>query len=759
MNYDLEHLKARYSMLAEEDDFSYSRLWLNDDGESKHGLDDKGRPPTYKQCPIKLKVDDAEPGPNGGFKIKGYGSTIDLDLEDDIVLPTAFTSSLEAFKAKGIMLFMHDWWAAAVGKWHSAIIDARGLFLEGEVLPTTQGKDLIILIKAKVLDGLSIGFRTIEDTYNYDTEIRTIADLELLEVSLCHYGMNPRAIFEAAKSMHLKSITNRSQPGPEKRKGNNRMGAISPETIKKVDAMTKGFDPANGTIENRLTGLKESVDKMAVAFKAVKEKADQAADPDSLVTDDEFKAFVKRQEGELTVLSEKVQAIGLAKKEQDVVKYPVKDWRALLTNKVFLRDDAGKALPEQYQTAFKFFNLPIDYDKTEDGQLIKACRDLNDACIIIDSHQRGGKARGYQGMHQLECFKVLQEVVEYLEGKAGFGSDGPLTKAMSAGVAGVGAEWIPSLLSAEMDTLFRITPTIVNFIRPAWQMPSDTAKWPIMTGAAVSYLADEAQTNNPRVLTKTNLATGSVTFSTRTFAAAIPVSKQMLEDTIIDLVPVIREELVTALITGEEDAIINGDNSASHFDTGLSLTSADDDVRVAFKGLRKLAVDLSNTWDSQSVTLGDGTTAFAAADVRYNRQLLGVLGVDPSQCLHCISITGYFKMLAFSEVTKANEFGFASTWLTGTLPALDGVEIYISPKFNANLNASGVFDDSTTDNSALLTLHRRSFMPGEKRGVTLEFDLNIDTQQWLFVGTMRRDFQNMRPATQLPVSYAYNIDN
>jgi hypothetical protein len=289
-------------------------------------------------------------------------------------------------------------------------------------------------------------------------------------------------------------------------------------------------------------------------------------------------------------------------------------------------------------------------------------------------------------------------------------------------------------------------------------MPSATARFPIMTGAAVAYLADEATTNSPKVLTKTELATSNVLFSTRCFAAAIPTSRQLIEDTIIDLISTLREELVTALMDAEEAAVVNGDNSATHMDTGLSLVTGDDDVHVAYQGLRKIARGLSNTWDSQSTSLGDKATTFTAPDVRYNRQLLGVLGIDPSQCLHVASIAGYYQALSFSQVTKANEFGAASTWLTGKLPALDGVEIYISSKMRDDLNASGIYDGSTTGHTSWLTLHRNSFMPGERRGVNLEFKYDPEVQQSLFIATMRRDFKNIRPSSQLPIAEGYNIE-
>lgn len=769
MEPDLEQLVERFNGLGgmpwlnqpktTKDALSrYSQLFLNDAGRSCHHKDDADQGQiVYKACPIQLETKTADDGATE-FVIRGWASTSDKDLDDDIILPTAFQSSLAKFMAQGRMLFMHDWWALPVGKWDSAEIRDRGLWMErGIIAPTTMGLDLQILIGMKAINTLSVGFRVLKDEFNYDTGVRTITDLELLEVSIVNIPANPNAVFDMAKTKNLKSlIPNRSGNGSQKGKGNT----MDPELLKVITAMSERYDVSAGPVADRLTKMSTTVDNINRILMAVKAQADKALDPKDAATKADLLQFMDNTKTDITGLVADMKALQAAKKEDGIEKMIVTDWRAMLSKGIFMRDVNGKALSAAHQKAFRILNLPVDYDKSEHGPIIKAARNLNDVTMIQDAFfRKTGKAPGggqYQGMHTLESFQKLAEVMEILDAELGASM-----KAMYTGGAGLGLEWIPTIFSGEFDTLYRLRPTLVNYLRPAWQMPSATAKWPILSGAATAYLADEAATNNPAVLLKSNLTTAVVTFVARTLATAIPVSRQLLEDSIVDVAMVIREELAIALAEAEENADINGDNTATHFDTGTALTSADADVMCAWKGLRKLAVGLSNTWDSQSATagIGDGTTAFAAQDVRYNRQKLGILGLNPSECLHITSIGAYYKALAFTQVTKANEFGYQSTWLSGVLPALDGVEIYISGHMREDLNASGIYDNSTKTHTGWLTIHRRSFMPGEKRGVNLEFEYNAEVQQWLFISTMRRDFQNMRPSTQLPVAYAYNIEN
>ena len=735
---------------------NYTKLFMNDDGKSIHNegkTDDQCGEIVYKVCRFnpEFKVEKDDSGKDK-FYIKGWASTKDLDRDDEIIEPEAFRDSLNTFlSGAGRMLFMHDWWSLPVGKWISGEVRENGLWMEqGLISDTALGKDLQTLIQDGAINTLSVGFRIIEVIYNKETGVRTIKKLELLEISIVNIPANPNAIFDMAKSKNLKSLLppNRSQEGPQKRKG---IKMIDPELKKLIDDVSCWKSQQNAA-DDRMGALEKNLSSFNKTIKEIQEKAAAMNDPNQTVNLSDYVTFCGKTASDVTTLTEEIKAIKLANEAKDVTKYIVKDWRSLLNKGIHLRDDNGQALSPAHQKAYRVLNMPVDYDKSENGAMIKCARNLNDACLVLDSYYRGSKAANYGGIHTLEAFQKLAEIMEILDPELGASM-----KAMSTQVAGAGLEWIPTLFSGEYDSLVRLQPTITNFIRPAWQMPSATAKWPIIAAGATAYIAEEATVNNPKVLTKSNFTTAVVTFTARVIATAIPVSKQLLEDTLLDMVPILREELVFAQEDAEEGAIINGDNSAAHFDTGLNLTNDSDDTRVLWKGLRKLAVDLSNTWDSQSTTLGSKTTAFNATDVRYNRELLAVLGVDPSKVLHATSINGFFKALSFSEVTKANEFGFASTWLTGRLPALDGSEIYITSHMRDDMNASGIYDNSVKTTTGWLTLDRRGFMPGHKRATTLEFEYSAEVQQYLFIATNRRDFQNMRPTTQLPVAYMYNI--
>ncbi len=726
------------------DKHGYSKLWFpnNDPDQSKHA--DGSSEILYKVSPITFKQQTTDDKTR--FPIRGFGSTPSLDLDNEIIVWDAFAKSIPAFLQKGLMFFGHDWWALPVGKWTLAEArEGEGTWMEGHVIPTSFGSDVIMLVEEDVLNALSVGFRVIKDSVDYETNVRSILEGELLETSIVNAGANPNAWFEAAKAMSMKFFVTELPAGA----GEHRpIGgkSMDPELLKKMEAITKGFDPAAGTVADRFSTIEKASDEMKKIIVQLQAKAGELAD--NVITAAEWKTFTDATAEDIKSIQDNIQTLRNTS-NVDRMKFAVKDWRGLVSSYAFLKDDKGVPLPAVAQKAFKMFNTPVDYDHMADGWLLKSMRDLLDHTLLMDAFYRGFKGGNYRGLHSLPMWQDLAKAVAYF--------DEEISKAMYTTGTGTGLEWVPSLFSAEFQTLYRLQPTLKNYLRN-WDMPSDTAKYGILTTGAVAYRANQAAVDNPTVLTKSTLGTGQITFTTDTIAAACAVSPEQFEDSQFDLTPILKEELVFALAEGEENCDINGDNSASHFDTGLSLTSGSDDVRVCWKGYRKMAVDLSSNWDVQSTSVGDATTAFVAKDVRYNRQLLGPMGKNPRECLHVTSLDGFFAALSMTEVTKANEFGAASTWLTGELPALDGVEIYVSSQFPTNLNASGIYDGSTTTQTGWVTINKRGFMKGTRRAVTIEFEKNIDVQQWLFVATMRKDLEKMTPSSRIPVAYGYNIN-
>ncbi len=154
------------------------------------------RPLEVKFTSLDLKSTDAA----GEFE--GYASLFDrADLGNDVVLRGAFKNSLAARGPDGVrMLFQHEP-SEPIGVWLELREDQRGLYAKGRLLPEVgRSRDVLSLMRAGAVDGLSIGFRSKRARRDVKTGIRSIAEIDLWEISIVTFPMQPEARVSAVKA-------------------------------------------------------------------------------------------------------------------------------------------------------------------------------------------------------------------------------------------------------------------------------------------------------------------------------------------------------------------------------------------------------------------------------------------------------------------------------------------------------------------------------------------------------------------------------
>ncbi|ABE62534.1 prohead peptidase, Unknown type peptidase, MEROPS family U35 [Nitrobacter hamburgensis X14] len=132
----------------------------------------------------------------------GYASVFDVvDSHKDIVVKSAFKKSLvKRPAAKVKMLREHDQ-TEPIGKWLSLVEDDRGLKATGQlILGTTKGSETYKLMKAGLLDSLSIGYRTVRDRMDRTKGARILEQVDLWEISVVTFPSNTESTVTAVKS-------------------------------------------------------------------------------------------------------------------------------------------------------------------------------------------------------------------------------------------------------------------------------------------------------------------------------------------------------------------------------------------------------------------------------------------------------------------------------------------------------------------------------------------------------------------------------
>jgi HK97 family phage prohead protease len=133
--------------------------------------------------------------------IKGYGSVFgNKDSYGDIVQPTAFKNLAKKGIESVKMLWQHNM-KEPIGAWKTYNIDSKGLFLEGQISQVVQkGKEAIDLIKMGAINGLSIGYYTIKESYDKDSKSLLLDELDLVETSIVTMPANTLARISEIKS-------------------------------------------------------------------------------------------------------------------------------------------------------------------------------------------------------------------------------------------------------------------------------------------------------------------------------------------------------------------------------------------------------------------------------------------------------------------------------------------------------------------------------------------------------------------------------
>jgi HK97 family phage prohead protease len=142
--------------------------------------------------------------------IEGYGSVFGVrDSYDDVIAPGSYAITLAAHRAAGTMpamLWQHDA-TVPIGVWTEMFEDTKGLRIKGKLaLDTVKGAEAYALMKMGALNGLSIGFVSKEWGYDRDTDVRTLTEVELWEVSLVTFPSNDKSRITGIKAADVAGV-------------------------------------------------------------------------------------------------------------------------------------------------------------------------------------------------------------------------------------------------------------------------------------------------------------------------------------------------------------------------------------------------------------------------------------------------------------------------------------------------------------------------------------------------------------------------
>jgi hypothetical protein len=308
-------------------------------------------------------------------------------------------------------------------------------------------------------------------------------------------------------------------------------------------------------------------------------------------------------------------------------------------------------------------------------------------------------------------------------------------RALDTDTSNEGTEWIPTGIGANLHEKVRASGRIAPLFSRI-DLPTNPWKWPLEGADATAYRVAEPTSDTATKVGVSTPGTSAATFDAEIFGGRVLFSRSLEADSALAILPFVQRKLVQAFVNAEERAILDGDTDGTHQDSDTNTAGATDPA-WAWDGLRKRAL-------ANAATAGSNA-ALSVANLATVRATMGKYGLNPTELAIIIGVSSFHDIIADTNVLTVDKFGPAATILNGQLASVYGIPIIVSEYIRENLNASGVYDATTTNRTYAVLVNRNEWVMGQRMALEVEVDDSIyrETYQRVVVGFMRQDFQNV----------------
>lgn len=195
-----------------------------------------------------------------------------VDDGNDEVVKGAFAKTIaeqgpQSRQPRIKFLFEHDA-TAILGTPHVLREDDFGLYFEAKIQPTALGSDILTLYLANCITEHSIGYETVESTWDRVRSVRLLKQLRLFEISSVTWGMNSQTPVVAVKSMadpsHLAAMADRAAKLDNLlHNGNLHSDALCETLDRELKALHAALAPADASQPYTIQGVTQSMNQLA----------------------------------------------------------------------------------------------------------------------------------------------------------------------------------------------------------------------------------------------------------------------------------------------------------------------------------------------------------------------------------------------------------------------------------------------------------------------------------------------------------------
>ena len=347
---------------------------------------------------------------------------------------------------------------------------------------------------------------------------------------------------------------------------------------------------------------------------------------------------------------------------------------------------------------------------------------------------KGGKYDGMKANDVLFANYLIGKAQQFSGGRSAAPSkelQSAVAKALTSNGSGTGDEYVPTGMAADLwRDMFLESRVAAQFANV--NMPTDPWDWPLGFGA-LTWRKGSQNT----ATTVSDPATAKSTMTSTEQVVEVNWSYDLDEDSIIAVLPSLREELARSGAEQIDLFIMNADataTSSGNINLNDGTPAADSYYLTAGQDGLRHQILVNNTAQSTDInsTLED-------SELRAAIGRLGKYATNPSDLVMFVPAKVYaVSMLGLTNVVTVDKFGPNATVLTGQIGAYGGIPVVPTSSIllagdDGLLVASGASNDEGT----VVIAHRPSWRVGYKRNLTIEFDRDPQKRQLIMVASFR----------------------
>lgn len=617
--------------------------------------------------------------------IEGYASTVDVDRQGDVVPSKVWEKGMQNYLKNPIILAYHDH-NNPIGRMTSHKTDSKGLWIKARI---SNAAKQFQLIKDGVLSAFSIGFRVIDAEYNSAAEVFVIKELELVEISVVSVPANQNTLFDLSKAFD-------SPADYEKFK---EQFAPKAESAKGLESSTE----AKSTTQKEWNMNPEEIKQMLAD--AAKNAAEQAT-----------KSLLAQQKAEAEEAAQQAQAqAALETKIKAQVEAQIKTvdngterLLAEVTKRLEAQSEESKSALAGLEAAIK--------EKAEELAKIQASK-----MSFADNKPQAGPTYA-----EKEKAVLLANLARKSIGDTKFGQE--LVQKYGQHLPSATWELEVSLNMEEeirrklvVAPLFRQIAMKTNVMKIPLNPEAGLASWAAQDGSDFGAAASAGGTT---ATTGATPGSGSphalkeITLSSYKVATKEYMNYEEEEDSLVVLLPIIRDAMVRRIARSLDRAYLLGQNSASDPIKGLAAYSA----------------------SASAPLVNAAATAVSVAKLRGLRANLGALGLDPADVTFIVNGDVYYNLLEDTTFQTMNQVGPQATLMTGQIGQIGNSPVLVSGELPATTTNA-----STTSilNVGAMAIYTGNFVVGNQRGLRMDTQELVETQRRVMVASLRTGFAQL----------------